>query len=71
MMDGGELPESVLDVLLSWPKHPVKDKFNDVHFFADVDKFSRELRDNKTEDEKICEIESSWKCYAQNLREKQ
>ena len=51
------------------PKHPVMDNFNEVHFLADVDRFVRELRENNTDSEKLCEIESSAKWYAKNVRE--
>ena len=51
------------------PKHPVRDKFNEVHFLADVDKLLRELRENKTEDEKLCEIEASAIWHAKNVLE--
>ena len=36
IMDGRELPKFVLDILSLGPKHPVRDKFNEVHFLADV-----------------------------------
>ena len=68
-MDGPELPKFVLDILSLGPKHPVRDKFNEVHFLADVDKLVRELRENNTEGEKLCEIEASAKWYAKNVRE--
>ena len=68
-LDGVELPKFVLDVLSLGPKHPVRDKFNEVHFLADVDRLVRELRENNTDGEKLCEIESSAKWYAKNVRE--
>ena len=40
-----------------------------MHFLADVDKLVRELRENNTEGEKLCEIEASEKWYAKNVRE--
>ena len=69
IMDGHELPKFLLDILSLGPKHPVRDKFNEVQILADVDKLLRELRENKTEGEKLCEIESSAKWYAKNVRE--
>ena len=68
-LDGVELPKFVLDVLSLGPKHPVRDKFNEVHFLADVDRLVRELTENNTDGEKLCEIESSAKWYAKNVRE--
>ena len=41
IMDGREIPKFVLDILLLGPKHLVRDKFNEVHFLADVDKLVR------------------------------
>ena len=68
-LDGVELPKFVLDVLSLGPKHLVRDKFNEVHFLADVDRLDRELRENNTQGEKLCEIESSAKWYAKSVRE--
>ena len=44
ILDGVELPKFVLDVLSLGPKHPVWEKFNEVHFLPDVDKLVRELK---------------------------
>ena len=51
VMDGRKLPKFVLDILSLGPKHPVRDKFNEVHFLADIDELVRELRENNTEAE--------------------
>ena len=68
IMNGGELPKFVLDILSLGPKQHVRDTFNEVHFLADVNKLVRELHENKTEGEKFCEIEVSAKWYAKNVR---
>ena len=68
-LDGVELPKCVLDVLLLGQKHPIRDKFNEVRFLADVDGLVRELRENNTDGEKLCELELSAKWYAKNVRE--
>ena len=68
-MDGRELSKFILDILSLEPKYPVRDKFNEVHFLADLDKLVRELRENNTEGEKFCEIEVSAKWYAKNIRQ--
>ena len=68
-LEGVELPKFVLDVLSLGPKHPVRDKFNEVHFLADVDRLVRELWENNTDGEKLCEIELSAKWYTKNVRE--
>ena len=52
-LNGVELPKFVLDVLSLGSKHPVMDKFNEVHFLADVDKSVRELRKNNTDGENL------------------
>ena len=69
IMHGRELLKFVLDILSLGPKHPVRDKFNEVHFLADEDKLVIELCENNTEVEKLCEIEASAKWYAKNVRE--
>ena len=48
IVDGRELPKFVLDILSLGPKHPVRDKFIEVHFLAHVDELVRELRENNT-----------------------
>ena len=52
-LDGYVLPKFVLGVLSLCPKNPVKDKFNEVHFFADVNRLVREIRENNTDGEKL------------------
>ena len=44
-MDGREPPEFVPYILSMGPKNPVRDKFNEVHFLAEVVKLVRELRE--------------------------
>ena len=61
IMEGGEWPKFVVDILSFGPKHPVRDKYTEVQFLADVDKLVRELCKNKTEGEKHCKIEASAK----------
>ena len=68
-VDGVELPKLVLDVLSLGPKHPVRDQFIEVHFLADLARLVRELRENKTDGENLCEIESSAKWNAKNVLE--
>ena len=68
-IDGIELPKLVLNFLSPGPKHPFRDNFKEVHFFADVDRLVRELREKNTDGKKLCEIESSAKWYAKNVRE--
>ena len=53
IMDGRERPKFVRDILSMGANHPVRAKFNEVHFLADVDKLIRELRENNTEGEKL------------------
>ena len=40
-----------------------------MHFRADVDRLVYELRENKTDGKKLCDIKSSAKWYAKNLHE--
>ena len=46
-MDRYEIPKFVHGVLSLRPKHTVRDKFNQVHFLADVDKSVLKLRNKK------------------------
>ena len=68
IMDGGQIPKFVLEILLLGPKDPMRAKFIEVHFIAHVDKLVRELRENKTEGVKLYETEASAKWYAKNVR---
>ena len=47
------------------PKQPVRDKFNEVHFLADVDKLVRELR------EKFVKLRRPQNGMQKNVRETQ
>ena len=59
IVECGVRPKSVYDVLSLGPKSPVRQKFNEMHFVADVDKIKGKLRKNNTEVEKFCAIEAS------------
>ena len=67
--DDIKLPIFVEEFLSYGPKHPIKDKLNELHFLANVDKLVRNLRANELEGEKLCEKEVSAKWYARNIRE--
>ena len=69
IFDNISLPFFVKDVLSYGPKQPIRDKFNEVHFLADIDKLVRTLRESGTDGEKLCEIEASAKWYAKYVRE--
>ena len=56
-------------VLLLDPKHPIRNKFDEVHFLAEVEKLVRDLRENNIDGEMLCEIKSSGNRYAKNLWE--
>ena len=42
-----ELPNWVQQVLALRPKHPVRDKFNETHYLADIDIFLLDLKNPK------------------------
>ena len=63
------LPLWVREVLSFGPKHPVRDKFNEIHFLADIDSFLSELKLNRTPGEKLCEIGAAAKTYAKNVKQ--
>ena len=43
-LDDVELPNWVQQMLALGPKHPVRDKFNETHFLADIDIFLLDLK---------------------------
>ena len=51
------------------PKHPIRSKFNEKHFLADIDIFLSQLKNQKTSGETLCEIEAAAKAYAKNVRQ--
>ena len=63
------LPRWVREVLSFGPKHPVRDKFNEIHFLADIDRFLSELKLKRIPGEKLCEIEAAAKRYAKNVKQ--
>ena len=69
VLDNIELPERVYEVLSMGPKHPIRDKFNETHFLADIDIFLSQLKNQKTSGETLCEIEAAAKAYAKNVRQ--
>ena len=46
-LDDVELPNFVQQKLTIGPKHPVRDKFNETLFLADIDHFLSDLRKHK------------------------
>ena len=60
------LVKSLDDVELTiGPKHPVSDKFNEIHFLADIDIFLSDLRNHEVPGEALFDIEAVTKAYAQ------
>ena len=69
ILDEVVLPLWVRESLSFGPKHPVRDKIYDIHFFADLDSFVSELNLNRLPEEKICEIKAASKRYTMNLKQ--
>ena len=66
MLDCIELPVFVKEMLSYGPRHPVKDKFNEIHFLVDNKLYIIIMDNNRlfqsvpkkgTSGEKLCEIE--------------
>ena len=68
ILDEVILPLWVREVLSFGPKHPVRDKFKEIHFLADIDSFLSEMKLNRIPGEKLCEIEAAAKRYAKNVK---
>ena len=69
VLDNIILPGLVRDLLAFGPKHPIKDKFKELHFLADIDSLTKNLRENNVPGEKQFENEAAAKCYSKNIRE--
>ena len=55
VLDNTILPGFVRDLLILGPKHPIRDKFKELHFLADIDSLLRNLRENNVPGEKTSE----------------
>ena len=53
----------VNELLSMGPKHSVRDKFNEVHFLADINNFMSEMKKHDALGGKLCEIEAAAKWY--------
>ena len=69
ILDEVILPFWVREVLSFGPKHPVRDKFNEIHFLADIDSFLCELKLNRITGEKLCETEAAAKRIAKSVKQ--
>ena len=52
-----------------FPKHPIRNKFNETHFLADINIFLSQLINQKTSGGTLCELEAAAKAYAKNVRQ--
>ena len=52
-----------------WTKHPVRDKYNELHCLAIIDSFLSELKLNRIPGEKLCEIEAAAKRFAKKVKQ--
>ena len=69
MLDNIELPEWVYEVLSMGPKRPIRNKFNETYFLADIDIFLSLLKNQKKSGENLSEKEAVAKAYAKNVRQ--
>ena len=69
VLDNIILPGFVKDLLAFGPKHPIRDKFKELHFLADIDSLKWTLRENNVQGKKLLEIEAAAKRYSKNIRE--
>ena len=56
-------------MLSSGPKHPIRDKFNETHFLADIDIFLLHLKNSEVPGEALCEFEAVAKTYAKLVKQ--
>ena len=61
ILDNIILPGFVRDLLAFGPKHPIRDKFKELLFWADIDSLIRNLRENNVPGEKLFENEAAAK----------
>ena len=59
----------VREVLSFGPKHPVRGKFNEIHFLADIDSFLSELKFNRKPGEKLYDADAAAKRFAKNVKQ--
>ena len=68
-LDDVELTNWVEQVLALEPKHPLRDKYNETHFLADIDTFLSDLKNCKVPGEAFCEIDAVAKAYAKRVKQ--
>ena len=69
MLDNIELPGWVHEVLSMGPKYPIREKFNETQFLADIDIFLSQMKNQKLFGETLCKIQAAAKAYAKNVRQ--
>ena len=69
VLDNIIFPGFVRDLLAFGPKHPIRDKFEELQFLADIDSLIRNLHENNVPGEKLFEIEAAAKWYSKIIRE--
>ena len=64
-----EFSNWVQNMLALGLKHPVRDKYNEVHFLTDIDFFLSDLKNRKVPWGALCEIEAVAKAYAKRVKQ--
>ena len=59
----------VRNLLAFGPKHPIRDKFKELYFLADIESLIKILGENKVPVDKLFEIEAAAKWFSKNIRE--
>ena len=67
VLDNIELAGWVHEMLSVDPKHPIRDKVNETHIWANIDIFLAQLKNQKTPGEILCEIKTAAKTYAKKV----
>ena len=63
VLDNIIFPGLVRDLLSFGQKHPIRDKFKELPFLADIDSLIRSLREKNVPGEKLFQIEAAAKRY--------
>ena len=64
-----ELPDWVRQLLASGTKHPLRVKYNETNFLAEIEIFLSDLKNCKVPGKAFCEIKAVAKTYAKNMKQ--
>ena len=70
-LDDLKIPDKIKEYLALGPKQPVWDKFDEMHFLADVDGLLRTMKTQGAENSKLDEVNTMAHWYCKQMKQKE